>query len=88
MDEHGYAAASPASDGAEPQRASPWSNSPRATSCAPSHDLPKQGPGDPWQLAMNYAQDLRVIRHGALADSAMEFSSPAPRPDPVEPAVA
>ena len=27
---------------------------------------------------MNYALDLRALRHGPLTDSAMEFSSPAP----------
>jgi hypothetical protein len=37
---------------------------------------------------MNYAKDLRMIRHGPLIDTAMEFSSPAAKPDPVEPAVA
>jgi cation diffusion facilitator CzcD-associated flavoprotein CzcO len=48
--------------------------------------LPKQGPGDPWQLKMNYAKDLRALRHGALVDSAMEFSTPAAEPEPAEPA--
>jgi monooxygenase len=50
--------------------------------------LPKQGPGEPWQLKMNYARDLRSLRHGPLTDSAMEFSSPAPAPKPAEPAIA
>jgi monooxygenase len=51
-------------------------------------DLPKQGPGEPWKLKMNYARDLRALRHGPLADSAMEFSSPAPAAKPAEPAIA
>jgi monooxygenase len=51
--------------------------------------LPKQGPGDPWMLRMNYALDLRALRHGPLTDSAMEFSSsPARKPNPAEPALA
>jgi cation diffusion facilitator CzcD-associated flavoprotein CzcO len=50
--------------------------------------LPKQGPGDPWTLKMNYAKDLRALRHGALVDSAMEFSNPVPARPPAEPAVA
>ena len=51
-------------------------------------DLPKQGPGAPWQLKMNYAVDLRALRHGSLTDSAMEFSSPAREPRPSEPVAA
>jgi cation diffusion facilitator CzcD-associated flavoprotein CzcO len=53
--------------------------------------LPKQGPEVPWQLRMNYAIDLRHLRHGPLTDSAMEFSSPSREPEraePAEPAVA
>jgi cation diffusion facilitator CzcD-associated flavoprotein CzcO len=77
---------------------------PRARGLAPSDDpivelssgyvlraidkLPKQGPGDPWTLKMNYAKDLRALRHGALTDSAMEFSTPVPARPPAEPAVA
>ena len=77
---------------------------PRARGLAPSDDpiveltsgyvlraldqLPKQGPGDPWALKMNYAKDLRALRHGDLTDSAMEFSNPVPARPPAEPAVA
>ncbi len=50
--------------------------------------LPKQGPGDPWTLKMNYAKDLRALRHGDLTDSAMEFSNPVAASRPSEPAVA
>jgi cation diffusion facilitator CzcD-associated flavoprotein CzcO len=50
--------------------------------------LPKQGPGDPWMLRMNYALDLRALRHGPLTDSAMEFSNPVRARPPAEPAVA
>jgi cation diffusion facilitator CzcD-associated flavoprotein CzcO len=87
MDEHSYAQCVP-----------------RARGLAPSDDpivelssgyvlrsidkLPKQGPGDPWTLKMNYAKDLRALRHGALTDSAMEFSNPVPARPPAEPAVA
>ena len=40
--------------------------------------LPKQGSRDPWNLRMNYALDLRTLRHGPLEDSAMSFT-PAKR---------
>lgn len=35
--------------------------------------LPKQGPTRPWRLYQNYVKDLLVLRHGALADPALEF---------------
>jgi monooxygenase len=52
------------------------------------HKLPKNGSRAPWQLGMNYAQDLLTLRHGRIRDSAMRFSSPvrpaAPSPVPSE----
>jgi monooxygenase len=35
--------------------------------------LPKQGSRMPWRLAMNYAVDLVMIRHGKLDDTVMQF---------------
>ena len=87
MDEHGYRRCVPRSNGATPSD-EPLVELTSGYVLRSLEHLPKQGPGDPWQLKMNYAKDLRTIRHGALTDSAMEFSSPAPKPDPVEPAVA
>jgi cation diffusion facilitator CzcD-associated flavoprotein CzcO len=52
------------------------------------HKLPKNGSRAPWQLGMNYAQDLLTLRHGRIRDSAMRFSAPvrpaAPSPVPSE----
>jgi hypothetical protein len=87
MDEHGYRRCMPRSDGTEPGD-EPLVELTSGYVLRSLEDLPKQGPGQPWQLKMNYALDLRSLRHGPLADTAMEFSSPAPQPDPVEPAVA
>jgi monooxygenase len=42
------------------------------------HEFPKQGSKAPWQLGMSYAQDLVTLRHGAVDDGAMRFSSPQP----------
>jgi monooxygenase len=44
--------------------------------------LPKQGSKEPWKLRQNYPLDLRTLRHGPVADGAMRFSNPAPRPQP------
>ena len=43
-------------------------------------ELPKQGAAWPWRLRMNYVADVLSIRHGALADSAMEFRRPHAKP--------
>ncbi len=37
-------------------------------------DFPRQGSRAPWQLGMNYAQDLITLRHGKLDDGTMRFS--------------
>ena len=44
------------------------------------HLFPKQGSKPPWSLPMNYAFDVRRVRHGAIDDGAMVFSSPDPAP--------
>ncbi len=41
---------------------------------------PRQGSIAPWRLTMNYARDLVAIRHGALDDGALVFSSPVAVP--------
>lgn len=38
---------------------------------------PRQGSVAPWRLKMSYASDLVSIRHGAIDDGTMAFSSPA-----------
>jgi cation diffusion facilitator CzcD-associated flavoprotein CzcO len=45
--------------------------------------LPKQGPSSPWRLYQNWFRDVRLLRHGPVDDS-MEFSSRAPRRQPLE----
>ena len=87
MDEHGYTRCVPRAHGARPSE-DPLVELTSGYVLRSLQHLPKQGPGDPWQLKMNYALDLRSLRHGPLTDTAMEFSSPAAKPDPVEPAVA
>jgi monooxygenase len=87
MDEHGYARCVPRAHGVAPSE-DPLVELTSGYVLRSLEHLPKQGPGAPWQLKMNYARDLRALRHGPLTDSAMEFSNPAPAPKPAEPAVA
>jgi monooxygenase len=46
--------------------------------------LPKQGSKEPWKLRQNYPLDLRMLRHGAIEDGTMRFSSPARQDRPLE----
>ncbi len=40
--------------------------------------LPKQGPEVPWVTSSSYADDVRLLRRGPIADAALAFSaSPA-----------
>jgi monooxygenase len=50
--------------------------------------LPKQGSKEPWKLRQNYPVDLRMLRHGAIADGTMRFSNPAPSAQPETQALA
>jgi monooxygenase len=50
--------------------------------------LPKQGSKEPWKLRQNYPLDLRLLRHGPIADGTMRFSNPAPQERPLERATA
>jgi monooxygenase len=43
--------------------------------------FPRQGDNAPWRLHQNYARDVLLLRHGAIADEALEFSrAGSPRP--------
>jgi hypothetical protein len=37
-------------------------------------DFPRQGTKAPWRLYQNYIRDLLLLRHGKLADGALQFS--------------
>ena len=87
MDEHGYRQCVPRARGLAPSE-EPIVTLSSGYVLRALDKLPKQGPGDPWMLRMNYALDLRALRHGPLTDSAMEFSNPVPARPPAEPAVA
>jgi hypothetical protein len=41
--------------------------------------FPRQGTDGPWQVKMSYAQDVRVLREGAIDDGILEFSGPLQR---------
>jgi monooxygenase len=36
--------------------------------------FPRQGTSGPWRVRMSYAQDVRVLRDGAIDDSVLRFS--------------
>lgn len=39
--------------------------------------FPRQGSKTPWKLYQNYLRDIRLLKHGALEDEALQFSNPA-----------
>ena len=49
--------------------------------------LPKQGATIPWRLHQNYIRDIRMLRHGPVADE-MDLSSATVRERPQLAAVA
>jgi hypothetical protein len=85
MDAHGYVQCMPRANGTKPSE-DPIVTLTSGYVMRALDRLPKQGPGDPWQLRQNYARDLRSLRRGPLVDSAMEFSKPPAGPSPAEPA--
>jgi len=48
------------------------------------HLFPKQGSKLPWRLHQNYVRDLLALRHGAIDDGALEFSSPVTLTEPLQ----
>ena len=46
------------------------------------HSLPRQGPGAPWLMSMNYLEDVRLMRSGPVADANLKFAAVTPRAQP------
>ena len=46
------------------------------------HSLPRQGPGAPWLMSMNYLEDVRLMRSGPVADINLKFAAVTPRAQP------
>ncbi|MGW0710386.1 flavin-containing monooxygenase [Streptomyces sp. NPDC002643] len=42
--------------------------------------LPKQGPGFPWLMSRDYLADVKLLRHGPVADPNLRFATNAVRP--------
>jgi hypothetical protein len=38
-------------------------------------DLPRQGPGMPWVMSMDYFKDVKLLRQGPVADACLRFSA-------------
>ncbi|MBW7013252.1 NAD(P)/FAD-dependent oxidoreductase [Pseudomonas sp. N040] len=41
------------------------------------NSLPRQGPGAPWLMSMNYLEDVRLMREGPVADANLQFTTAA-----------
>jgi cation diffusion facilitator CzcD-associated flavoprotein CzcO len=50
--------------------------------------FPKQGDHAPWRLHQNYARDVALLKHGAIADDALEFDGAAVQAEPAAPLAA
>jgi len=80
MDAHGYRQASPVNEDAS-IATRPLLDFAAGYVQRSVADFPRQGSKAPWQLGMNYAQDLITLRHSKLDDGAMRFSG-APSTQP------
>ena len=74
MDEHGYRKAVPVRDPSV--KDAPFLDFTSGYVQRALKDFPQQGDREPWRLRQNYAIDLRKLRHGAIDDGVMQFSSP------------
>ncbi|HEX6390415.1 MAG TPA: NAD(P)/FAD-dependent oxidoreductase [Solirubrobacteraceae bacterium] len=82
MDARGYTKCVPVPDGSVEERPFIEDFNPGYIMRA-LDQLPRQGSVAPWRLTMNYARDLIAIRHGAIDDGALRFSTPARVDEPV-----
>jgi monooxygenase len=73
MDRHGYAAAVPRlPEGGVPTR--PLLDFGAGYIRRALDRLPKQGPGVPWSTSTNYADDVRLLRRGPIADRWLDLT--------------
>ena len=83
MDEHGYDQCVPVCD--DPSITKQPLIDFKANYVLRSIDqLPKQGSKPPWRLHQNYPRDIRILRHGPIADRALRFSTRATAAEPTE----
>ncbi|MDX6658352.1 MAG: monooxygenase [Solirubrobacteraceae bacterium] len=76
MDEHGYRQCTPRNRDPE-LPTQPFIDLTAGYVQRSIDQFPKQGLKAPWRLYQNYARDILMLRFGALADDAMEFSNVA-----------
>jgi monooxygenase len=74
MDEHGHRQATPVADPAVEEE--PFLDFNSGYVQRALHLFPKQGAREPWKLRQNYPLDIRTLRHAAIDDGTMAFSSP------------
>jgi monooxygenase len=73
MDEHGYDTVVPQHPGDSVEER-PFMEFTPGYVLRVLDQLPKQGHVKPWRLNMNYLLDVRLIRHGRIADDGLRFS--------------
>jgi monooxygenase len=73
MDEHGYRKVVPERDPAVSE--APFIDLASGYVKRSLDQLPKQGDRAPWRLRMNYLRDLLTVRHGAIEDDALRFTT-------------
>jgi len=82
MDERGYSRCVPRTRGTDPSE-TPLVSLTSNYVLRSLDRLPRQGPGDPWQLKMNYVTDRRALRR-PLEDERLEFATPSATERPAE----
>ena len=73
MDENGYTVATPVEPGPSVSR-EPIIDLKSGYVMRSLEWLPKQGDRPPWRLYQNYPRDIRMLRHGPIADEGIEFT--------------
>jgi cation diffusion facilitator CzcD-associated flavoprotein CzcO len=76
MAEYGYQEVMPLEPGPSVQRI-PLLDLQSGYIARAAHWLPMQGSRLPWRLYQNYPRDIRLLKHGAVDDEGVRFSTPA-----------
>ncbi|MFF2083986.1 flavin-containing monooxygenase [Nocardia sp. NPDC058176] len=85
MDSHGYDTCAPALPNDLPTR--PLLDFEAGYVLRALDKLPKQGPAFPWLTSRDYLADVKLLRHGDIADPNLRFATNAERPSAVTPAM-
>jgi hypothetical protein len=73
MRSHGYVQATPRRHAADTGPLDPFVDLNAGYVQRAIDQFPKQGDRTPWRLHQNYVRDVRMLRHGAIEDGALEL---------------